>query len=394
MLPTFLKDPRVQLVDGFDPGAPACQQFERDFGTRCSPDLQALCANPAVNVVYIASPHQFHAEHAILALKAGKHVWVEKPMAITLAECNAMVDAARQAQRLLMVGHSHSFDTPILHTAELIQSGQFGAVRMLHAIQYTDFLYRARRPEELQTAQGGGVVFSQGAHQVDICRLLCGGLVRQVQAHCGSWDPTRPTEGAYSALLHFESGAFASLTYSGYGLFDSNVWMGRVGELGHDLSNAPQALARQLQRKRQGEPDGSAQEAQLKAQKNYGGVGWPGIEGIKPAAHHEHFGPLMVSCDLADLRPTPQGIEVDGIEGSYTIDLPSRVVPRAEVVDELYAALVHGHALIHSGEWARATLEASLAILEASKTQTRVNAFEYQVSPSRGLSLESRGKTL
>ena len=102
----------------------------------------------------------------------------------------------------------------------------------------------------------------------------------------------------------------------------------------------------------------------------------------------------MVSCDLADLRPTPQGIEVDGIEGSYTIDLPSRVVPRAEVVDELYAALVHGHALIHSGEWARATLEASLAILEASKTQTRVNAFEYQVSPSRGPSLESRGKTL
>ena len=382
MLPTFLQDPRVQLVAATDPGAMPCQQFERDFGVRCSADAKALCDNPEVDVVFIASPHQFHAEHAVTALQSGKHVWVEKPMALTLAECSAMVDAARRANRLLMVGHSHSFDAPILLTAQLIQSGQFGAVRMLHALQYTDFLYRARRPEELKTAQGGGVIFSQGAHQVDVCRLLCGGLVRQVQAHCGVWDASRPTEGAYSALLRFEGGAFASLTYSGYGLFDSNDWMGNVGELGHDLNGLPKAKNRRLQIQRQGKPDAVALEAHLKAQRNYGGEGWSGMQGIKPAAHHQHFGPLIVSCDLADLRPTPKGIAVHGIDGTSMIELPPPIVPRVEVIDELYGAIVKGQALLHSGEWARATLEASLAILQASQTESRVNAFQYQVSPA------------
>ena len=72
---------------------------------------------------------------------------------------------------------------------------------MINAQYYTDFLYRPRRPEELVTAQGGGVVFSQGAHQVDIVRLLGGGRVASVRALTGAWDPARPTEGAYSALL-------------------------------------------------------------------------------------------------------------------------------------------------------------------------------------------------
>ena len=59
----------------------------------------------------------------------------------------------------------------------LIDSGAFGAVRMINAINYTDYLYRPRRPEELDTAQGGGAVFNQAAHQVDIVRLIGGGRV-------------------------------------------------------------------------------------------------------------------------------------------------------------------------------------------------------------------------
>ena len=381
MLPTFLSDERVQLVAATDPWANACQQFERDFGIPCDASFEALCTNPTVEVVYIASPHQFHAEQAVLALAAGKHVWVEKPMAVTLAQCNAMVDAAKRSGKRLMVGHSHSFDAPILQTARLIQSGQFGAVRMLHAIQYTDFLYRARRPEELQTEHGGGVIFSQGAHQVDVCRLLCAGLVTQVQAHCGAWDPSRPTEGAYSALLRFDGGAFASLNYSGYGLWDSNAWMEQVSELGQELKRSPPSAARQQYLQRRHEPDAQAQEASLKAQRNYGGEAWSSAQNNQAAPHHQHFGPVMVSCDFADLRPTPSGVWVHAIHDTYKVEIPPPIIERVEVIDELYAAVVSGEPLLHSGEWARATLEVSLALLEASKTQSSVNAFDYQVAP-------------
>ena len=129
---------------------------------------------------------------------------VEKPMAVTLDACAQMIEAAERAGVCLVVGHSHSFDRPILRAREIIASGDVGAVRMISAQYYTDYRYRPRRPEELDTTLGGGVVFSQGAHQIDVVRLLAGGHVRTVRASTGAWDPARPTEGAYSALLRKE----------------------------------------------------------------------------------------------------------------------------------------------------------------------------------------------
>ena len=117
---------------------------------------------------------------------------------------------------------------------------------MITALDFTDFLYRPRRPEELDTEPGGGAVFNQAAHQVDIVRLLAGGKVRSVRAFTGTWDPARPTEGAYSCLLGFDNGAFASLTYSGYAHFDSDEFMGWIGEMGQKKD--PRPTARPAQR--------------------------------------------------------------------------------------------------------------------------------------------------
>src|SRR5256714_317846 len=222
MLPTFVHDSRVTLVAAADPRAEARQRFTADFSAKTYDSVAELCADPTVEIVYVATPHQHHAAHAALAAQHGKHLLVEKPMALTLQDCTAMIDAAKRAGLLLIVGHSHSFDGPILRTRELIASGEYGAVRMIAALNYTDFLTRPRRPEELDTAQGGGAVFNQAAHQVDIVRLLGGGLVKSVRAATGAWDAARPTEGAYTALLTFENGAFASLTYGGYGPFASD----------------------------------------------------------------------------------------------------------------------------------------------------------------------------
>src|SRR6185369_10470086 len=111
-----------------DPRAEARRQFEADFQARVYPDVADLCADANVDVVYVATPHQFHAAHAIAALSAGKHALVEKPMALSLDECRGMLAAAQKAGRQLVVGHSHSFDLPILHTKRLIDSGKYGRV--------------------------------------------------------------------------------------------------------------------------------------------------------------------------------------------------------------------------------------------------------------------------
>ena len=377
MLPTFQQDPRVQLVAATDPVQAACAQFEKDFQGQVASNAEALCALPDVELVYIASPHGLHAKHTALAAKHGKHVWVEKPMAIHMSECDQMIQACQSAGVQLMVGHSHSFDAPVLRAFDLIQSGQFGQLKMITALNYTDFLYRPRRPEELNTALGGGVIHSQASHQVDVVRLLGGGQVSTVQACTGQWDATRPTEGAYSALLKFESGAFASLTYNGYGHFDSDVWMDHVGEIGNPKPEAESAKRYGTARNRLATATTVDQETQLKAARNYGGSLY------QPTAQnevsHQHFGPVILSCEKADMRLNPKGLWIYGPEQALFEALPTPSYPRKEVVDELWGALRLAQPLLHTGPWSRATTEVCLSLLEASETGQAVR-LKHQVA--------------
>jgi phthalate 4,5-cis-dihydrodiol dehydrogenase len=351
--PAF-RDPRVQVVAGADPRAEARERFTQDYGAHAYPNVEELSADPAVDVVYVATPHQFHAAHTRLACSHGKHVLVEKPMALALEDCRSMIDAARKAGVQLIVGHSHSFDLPILKTRELVRSGAYGALRMITALDFTDFLYRPRRPEELATESGGGAVFNQAAHQVDIVRLLAGGKVSNVRAFTGNWDRARPTEGAYSCLLGFDHGVFATLTYSGYAHFDSDEFMGGIGEMGQKKDASSYGSARHGLR---------GDELALKAARNYGG---PEFKQAAPIAH-QHFGLVVVSCEKADLRPLPTGVMIYGDSEQRLDPLPAPKVPRAEVIDELYGVVVEGCEPVHSGESAMATLQVCLAILASSR---------------------------
>jgi phthalate 4,5-cis-dihydrodiol dehydrogenase len=369
MLPTFLADERVQLVGACDPRAQARKQFEADFDAPAFDDIKALARLPEVDAIYIASPHQFHAAHTRMAASHGKHVLVEKPMALSLDECDDMIAACRDAKVHLIVGHCHSFDTPYLRTRELIASGVYGDVKMIQALNYTDYLFRPRRPEELRTEEGGGAVFSQAAHQVDIVRLLAGSRATRVRAAVGNWDAARPTEGAYTATLWFENGAFATLAYNGYAHFDSDEWTGWIGEMGQARSADEYGHARRkLSRVASNE-----EEARLKAAGTYGGEAYsPHSSKTPEARRHQHFGPVIVSCERGDLRPMPDAIVVYGDELRERIDLDAPAVPRAEVIDELVAA-VHGDiAPLHDGVWARGTLEICLAMLRSSAEQRDV----------------------
>jgi phthalate 4,5-cis-dihydrodiol dehydrogenase len=289
---------------------------------------------------------------------------VEKPMALTLAECSRMIEATQRAGVHLVVGHSHSFDTPVRRTRALIDSGAYGAVRMISALNFTDFLYRPRRPEELDTQAGGGVIHSQATHQMDILRLLGGGLVRSVRAHTGAWDAARPTEGAYSALLAFEGGAFASATYSGYGHYDSDELMNYIGEMGQAKSLGDYGAARRRLR----EAAMATDETALKAARNYGGTAYQPDAAPRGRLAHQHFGQVIVSCEKADLRPHAKGITVYTDDARFEEPLPPPAVPRHEVIDELFATVVEGRPGPHTGEWARATTAVCLAILESAST--------------------------
>ena len=364
MLPTFTADPRIALSAASDPRSDARERFAAEFDAKVFDDPEALCADSDVAAVYVASPHQFHLAHVKLAAKHGKHIMVEKPMALSVDECREMIAAAKAANVKLIVGHSHSFDLPYLKARAMIQSGAYGKVRMINAMNFTDFLYRPRRPEELDTSQGGGVVFSQAAHQVDIVRLLAQAKATSVRALTGNWDTARNTEGAYSAQIKFADGSFASLIYSGYAHFDTDEFMGWSGELGQRRDGeTPYGRARQALRK----ATNAADEIAMKNARAYGPSGRDAFR-IEGEVSHNHFGFVVASCERADLRPLPQGVMVYGDDARRLEQIPPPTIPRGEVVDELYAAVMDGTPPLHSGEWGLATLEICLGILESAKT--------------------------
>jgi phthalate 4,5-cis-dihydrodiol dehydrogenase len=217
-------------------------------------------------------------------------------------------------------------------------------------------------------------VYSQGAHQIDMLRLIGGGLVTSVTARTGAWDPARPTEGAYAALLAFADGAFASATYSGYGHFDSDVLMGGIDEQGNRKPEGRYGAARRAL----AASSDPHTEAALKNARNYGGAAYVPAPPASGFQYH-HFGFLVASCDRADLRPLPSGVMIHADEAERLESLPPPQAPRAEVIDELYAAVADGTPPLHSGEWARATLEVCLAVLTSAEENGRPVPLRLQV---------------
>ena len=244
MVPSFDADTRVKLTAAAAPREESRDAFEKEYGGTGYATVEELCADPDVEAIYIATPHQMHVDHVLAAARAGKHILVEKPLAVSMEDAEVMVSAAKEAGVHLIVGPSHSFDPPVELATQLISSGKFGQLRMIQAFNYTDFLYRPRRPEELRTEEGGGVLFSQAIHQIDVVRRLAGGMAEKIYAMTGAWDPKRPTEGAFTALMNFAGGCVANMTYSGYAHFDSDIWMNNVGELGQRKSEGAYGGAR------------------------------------------------------------------------------------------------------------------------------------------------------
>jgi len=142
--------------------------------------------------------------------------------------------------------------------------------------------------------------------------------------------------------------------------------MSWIGEMGDQASPDAYGAAR----RRLATIASSNDEAQLKAAGTYGGAAYkpPSTAAVEAARHHQHFGPVIVACEHADLRPLPDSIIVYGDHQRETLPLSLPTVPRGEVIDELYEAIIAGQAPLHNGEWAKGTLEICIAILESSET--------------------------
>ena len=237
---------------------------------------------------------------------------------------------------------------------------------MMTSLHYGSFLYRPRRPEELDTALGGGIMYNQVPHQLEIVRTIHGGPLRSAYAVTGVWDRARPTEGAMTALLEFADGVAATLTYSGYDHFDTDEFHDWVGEMG-----APKKPAHGANRRAVRAFPSAAAEARARTASGYAGTG---VERHGGPMYHPHFGLLIVSCEGADLRPSPNGVLVyddDGVR--ELLAPPARAYPNKDaVIDEFYDAIAGGEPPLHDGRWGTGTMAAALALLQSARERRPV----------------------
>lgn len=373
MLRAAARHPDIVVAAAADPQPAPRAAFARDFNAPAYDAFEALVADPALDSVYIATPHQFHADHAIAAARHGKHVIVEKPLALTLADCDAIIDAVERSGTLLIVGHTHAFDPNIRAIRGLVASGGLGRLGMIAAWNYTNFLYRPRRPEELDTTQGGGIVFNQIPHQIDMARLLGGGRVASLDASLGVLDPTRPTEGSGIVLMRFEDGAAASLVYSGYDFFDSDELHGWISEAGTVKVPGGHGAAR---RALKAPP---VPEIVLRGERGYRGA----VTAAQP--HLPHFGLVIVTCEKGEMRASADGILIYDENGVREVPVargPSWA-GHGDVLDALVAALRGGPRPASDARWGKANVEAMLAVLRSAR-ERRAVALEHQVGLPEG----------
>jgi|SRR5690625_31486 len=368
MAPIMRRHPNAEIVSACDVNEEVRESFGEAYGIPVFASLDEMIGNVDLDAVYIASPHQFHCEQVIEASKHGLHIIVEKPLTLSLEEGKQMIEATEKAGVHLVVGTSRSHDPVIRTMRHIIDSGEVGKVSMLNLFNYTDFLYRPRRPEELDTNKGGGIIFNQLPHQIDSIKAITGQKIIAVRAMTGKLDPNRPTEGNCAALLTLENGACAVVVYSGYDHFDSDEFHFWVAEGGRP-KKPNHGGSRKILREHQGD------EAELRRKRyGFGGPVSQAMESDNAGRQQPHFGIMLVTCEKADLRPSPDGVLV--YDNNGVREVPA-IVGRGEysqgdTIDELYDAITGQQPAMRDARWGKETVAVCLAILESSKTGKQI----------------------
>ncbi|HEX9878969.1 MAG TPA: Gfo/Idh/MocA family oxidoreductase [Candidatus Binatia bacterium] len=380
LIPEIARLPYIRLSAAADLRQQPLAKFKQEFNAEVFTSVEAMVQSPNLDAVYVATPHEYHTRHALVALENRKHVIVEKPMALSIEAAEAMNKAAEKNGVKLMAGHTHSFDPPVKKIREMVAREDLGRLLMIGTSYYKDHLYRPFPDHDIEMSRG--VVLNQGPHQVDVVRLIGGGMVRSVRAMAGVGDPHRPGEGHYVCYLEFENGVSASLVYSGYAFFDTGEIVWGIGEGGETKDPDRHPKARRFFREIGHGPDKNRLLEQRLEQWRYGATGqgaW--AADTESGDHQPFFGLTIVTCERGDIRQSPDGLYIYDDEGRREVALKKGEGARSMEMKEFYDAIMEDRPVFHDGRWGEATLEVCLGILESASRREEVTMSHQVASP-------------
>ena len=185
-------------------------QLAGDYGMALEPSVESLLARRDIQAVYIATPHHVHFEQAIAAARAGKHMVIEKPMACTVAECDAIIEACRAAGVHCSIAFTQRNRKCNIKARQLIREGAIGRIRHIEelALAATGLTGLPRWQSDPQNL---GTLFGHAIHNFDRVRWLTGSEIRTVYAKCGSIEPDVKVEASSMVLMTLADGTLVTL---------------------------------------------------------------------------------------------------------------------------------------------------------------------------------------
>ncbi len=210
-------EPRAELVAVYDVDPVRAVGLAKKYGDDLASfkTYEEMLAKSQADVINICTPHGLHARMAILAAEQGKHVLVEKPMALNVVDAESMIRAAERHRVQLMVVKQNRFNVPIVLTKQALESGHLGKVFMVkcdvlwnrHDGYYHESDWRGRKELE------GGALHTQASHFIDLLNWWFGNVV-QVQADLATRNHSIEIEDCGNAILTFETGVMGAITWT------------------------------------------------------------------------------------------------------------------------------------------------------------------------------------
>ena len=210
--PEYTANPNAELVGFYDFNPERSEEMAELFGGKIYESFEELLADESVEAVSICSPNFLHSTHTIQALKAGKHVLCEKPMAATVAEADEMIKVQKETGKILMLGHNQRFVRTHIRAKELLEAGAIGNILSLR----TNFKHNGPEAWSIENSNktwffsknkaGFGVLGDLGSHKLDLVRYLMGDEIESIHALVTTLDK-RDAEGN---LIDLDDNAFCT----------------------------------------------------------------------------------------------------------------------------------------------------------------------------------------
>ena len=206
----------ARLVAVFDVDRERADAFAETHGCLAFTDSDAVLRRDDVQLVMVALPNFLHEQATVEAASARRHVFLEKPMADTIEECDRMLAAVERAGIHLLVAHSQRYFASTIRAREILHSGDIGAPVFATDTWYKNFGVDIRLPWFLDRATGGGMWLMNGAHMIDRTCWVLDTEVESVRAWIGSPFHHLPADDANMVFLKLRNGQHATIVHAGY----------------------------------------------------------------------------------------------------------------------------------------------------------------------------------